>query len=113
MVCNRTLLLGIRLITLFVVLSSRRAIKARHQTGQETHLRTFITNKRWKGTKKIELLIEHRPKGLTEKFMLDSKEYYNWLKGNILEIEYLAKSGQLLRYSKVEATNDLPLVAAK
>ncbi len=45
--------------------------------------------------------------------MLDSKEYYNWLKGNILEIEYLAKSGQLLRYSKVEATNDLPLVAAK
>jgi len=81
--------------------------------GKKRIYRTPIINKRWKGTKKIEILIGHRPPGLAEKIILDSKEYYNWLKGDILEIEYLAKSGQLIRYSKVEDTNNRTLEAAR
>lgn len=64
--------------------------------------RTKILRKTWKGNKKFEIEITERPKVMSEKIILNKSEFYNWFAKDLLEIEYLPKTGKILRYKKIE-----------
>ena len=71
--------------------------------GYKHIYRTKILRKTWKGNNKFEIEITERPKVVSENIILKKTEFYNWFANDILEIEYLPKTGTILRYNKIEA----------
>ncbi len=72
--------------------------------GQKCRYRTRVERKFWRGDEKFELELESRPKNVREKIFLDKSEFYKWFKTDLIEIEYLIRTGRILIYRKVETT---------
>ncbi|MFC3198110.1 hypothetical protein ACFOET_10860 [Parapedobacter deserti] len=63
--------------------------------------RTKISGKLIKGNKEFRIDLSERPKNVKEKIFINQSEYYNWLVGDMVEVEYLRRSRRILSYKKV------------
>jgi hypothetical protein len=69
--------------------------------GCKYQYRTQVVSKSRRGFNDFELELAVRPKNVS-KMMLPNKEFNKWHQGEVLEIEYLKRSGTILAYKKVE-----------
>lgn len=63
---------------------------------------TRLLRKTWKGNNNFEIELSKRPESLREKIIVSKDEFYNWYKNDLLEIEYLKRTGRILAYRKIE-----------
>ncbi len=69
--------------------------------GYKYFYRTEISDKIYNGSKKFEVKITERPKNLTKHFLMYSDECPNWSKDDILEIEFLKRTGTVLKVRNI------------
>ena len=76
-------------------------LKKDMQSGYKCVFRTPVAKKYWKSNSKFTIELVERPKGVKSRIELDKDEFYNWQKNDIIEINYLARSGEILSFEKI------------
>lgn len=69
--------------------------------GYKYIYKTRILEKSWRGDNKFEIKISERPKKVIMKFLLDKDDCINWTENDILEIEFLKRSGDVLSFKNL------------
>ena len=85
---------------LYVYWSVLIALRRDLMDGRKCIFRTKISLKVWKSHDQFELFLDKVPKGLLrKKFIYSVTESHNFHKGDVIKLEYLERSGMLLKIS--------------
>lgn len=69
--------------------------------GFKSIYRTRVSRKVRKSNTKFILEINERPKSIISKIELNKDDFDEWQKHDIIEINYLERSGEILSYKKI------------
>lgn len=72
------------------------------ETGCKFVYRTVVSKKTWKSNNKFVIELADRPKSVKAEIRLNEEDFYEWQKDDIIEINYLKRSGEILSYKKID-----------
>ena len=104
MTYDKALLISVLLVSLIIASLYYFGIylmRKEVESGCKFVYQTVISKKTCEGNTKFIIELADRPKSVKAKIKLNKEDFYEWQKNDIIEINYLERSGEILSYKKI------------